>query len=415
MTITVADWHLSEEVWGKSLKQAFARFEEQHPDINIKPSVVSYADAETRYSTQIKAGKGPDVFHLHGSIVPFASREYLQPLDKRVASSGGDSFVGQWYPKVIEQLQVDGTLYALPGDFMAMTMFYNKRMLKEAGLSATDLPDTWAEWREYAKALNRPDQGQWAFGTIGSITPGFVLRVAPVFLSHGARFFNEDGTCSALNTSEARKAFTFLVGLVRDGYVPPGVTSKDAGKVREQMANKQIAMAFGAGWTPPIVDALNPDLDAFDTLVTAPVPVDPRADPEKPTTAWLSWWAMNPNTEHQKQAWEVMRFITSQRTQQEFFEDNRVLSSRIDVSGARDGGGPKGYKPLVTDKFDKVIASQIPNARFLPKIPELSQALEIINTQTQRAYTGEAAPMEALRSAHEQLNQLLGGSDCPAF
>lgn len=415
VTIVVSDWHLAEEVWGKSLREAFAKFEKNHPDINIKPSVVSYSEKQTRYATQIEAGEGPDVFHMHGSILPFASKDYLKPLDELVASSGGEEFVSQWYPKVIDQLQVDGTLYALPGDFMAMTMFYNKKMLKQAGLSASNLPDTWAEWMKYARTLNKPDKGQWAFGTIGAVTPGFVLRVAPVFYSHGATFFNEEGTCSALNTPEARKAFTFLTDLVLEGFVPPGVTTKSAGKVRQQLANKQIAMAFGAGWTPPIVDALNPSLDAFDTLVTGPVPVGPEATPKKPTTAWLSWWAMNPNTEHPKKTWEVMEFITSQQTAQKFFRDNRVLSSRIDVSGARDGNGPEGYKPLVNDKFAKVIAQQIPNARFLPKIPELAQALEIINTQTQRAYTEEVDPMTALKSAHQRVNELLGGQNCPSF
>jgi multiple sugar transport system substrate-binding protein len=414
VTLTFSDWHLAEDVWAASLEEAFADFAEQHPDIAVELDVVSYADKETRYATEIDGGQGPDVFHLHGSILPFADRGYLMDLTELIESEDS-GFIDQWYPAVMEQLLVDGSYYALPGDFMAMTMMYNSAMLEEAGLDAGNLPQTWDEWMRYADALNNPDAGQWAFGTIGAIDPGFELRVAPVFYSHGASYLNEDHTCSALHTPEAREAFGFLVGLVQDGYVPPGVTSQNAGTVREQLANEQIAMAFGTGWTAPIVDAINPDLDAFETLVTGPVPVKAGVNPEQPTTAWLSWWAINPNTAHPEEAWELVKFLTSQETEQKFFDDNRVLSSRSDVSGARDGGGPEGYQPLVEDKFASVIAEQIPEAQFPPKIPELAQVLETINVAAQRAFVGEVTADEALAEAHDEINRLLGGSDCPTF
>lgn len=414
VTLTFSDWHLAEDVWAASLEEAFATFAEEHPDIAVELDVVAYADKESRYATEIEGGQGPDVFHLHGSLLPFADRGYLMDLSELIASED-EGFLDQWYPAVMDQLQVDGTYYALPGDFMAMTMMYNSAMLEDAGLDAQNLPQTWDEWMTYAEALNAPDDGRWAFGTIGAIDPGFELRVAPVFYSHGASYLNEDNTCSALNTPEAREAFTFLVDLVVDGYVPPGVTSQNAGTVREQLANEQIAMAFGTGWTAPIVNGINPDLDAFETLVTGPVPVKEGVDPEQPTTAWLSWWAINPNTEHPEEAWELVKFLTSQETEQRFFDDNRVLSSRIDVSGAREGNGPEGYPELVNDKFASVIAEQIPKAQFPPKIPELAQVLEAINTATQRAYVEEVSAEEALREAHDEINRLLGGTDCPAF
>lgn len=414
VTLVFSDWHMAEEVWGASLEEAMARFEEANPNITIEPSVVSYAEKETQYATQIEAGEGPDVFHLAGSILPFASRDLLQPLDDFVAQEG-DGFTDTWYPQVIEQLTVDGSLMALPGDFMPMTMFYNSAMLEEAGRDSENLPATWAEWMEYANALNDPDNGLWAFGTIGAVSPGWILRGGPVFFSHGADLFNEDGTCSALHTPEALEAFETLAGLVRDGFVPPGVTDQNAGTVREQMANEQIAMAFGSGWTPPIVDALNPDLNAFETLVTAPVPTAEGTDPEQPTIAWLSWWAMNPNTDNPEAAWEFMKFLTSQETEQNFFDDNRVLSSRIDVSGAREGEGPEGYPELVNDKFASVLAGEIPNARFIPKIPDVNRAIEIVNTAAQEAFTGSDDPAVYLEQAHQQVNDLLGGSDCPSF
>lgn len=423
ITLVFSDWHLSEPVWAASLEEAFNQsWAEQHPDIQVELEVISYAEKEAKYATEIEAGAGPDVMHLQlASLQQFMERGYLMDLSDFIADEGGEEFTGQWYPQVMELVQREGTVYALPGDYMPMTMNYNTVLLEEAGLDTANLPATWDEWLRYAQAATRNREGgggdpnTWGFGTIGAIDPGFELRVSPIIYSHGGQIINDEGTCSALHTPEAREGFRFLVELVTvHQVVPPGVTSQNAGTVREQLANEQVAMAMGTGWTAPIVDGINPDLNAFEVLETAPVPVaDERV--EHPTTAWLSAWGINPNTEHPEAAWELVKWLTSQEMEQKWFDDNRVLSSRIDVSGARDGDGPEGYGELVNDKFATVIAAQVPKVQFPPQIPELPQIYEALNVAAQRGFTGDAAPDDALREAHNQINQTLGGQGCPAF
>jgi ABC-type glycerol-3-phosphate transport system substrate-binding protein len=415
VTLVFSDWHLSEPIWAASLEEAIAQYEEDNPGVEIQTDVVSYAEKETKYATEIEAGQGPDVFHMqYGALLNFMERGYMMDLTQYIEEEGGEEFTSQWYPIVMDQMQFEGKFFALPGDFMAMLMFYNGEMLEEAGLDTENLPETWDEWLEYARTLTGGNQ--WGFGTVGAIDPGFELRVSPVFYSHGADFLTEDHSCSALNTPEAKKAFDFFVSLVtEEKVVPPGVTQQNPGTVREQVANEQVAMAFGTGWTPPIVDGLNPDLNAFEVLEAAPVPIDPAEDPDQPTSAWLSAWAINPNTEHPDEAWEFLKFLTSTEMEQKWFDDNRVLSSRVDVSGAREGDGPEGYPELINDKFAGVIAQEIPNAQFPPQVPELPQILEAVNSATQQAFTGELSSEEALEQAHDEINELLGGQDCPAF
>jgi multiple sugar transport system substrate-binding protein len=189
--------------------------------------------------------------------------------------------------------------------------------------------------------------------------------------------------------------------------IPPGVTAQNAGTVREQMGNEQIAMLFGSGWTAPIVDGINADWDAFEVLEVADVPIKAGTDPEYITTAWLSAWAINPNTKHPEEAWELIKFLTDKAQEEKWFEDARVTSARIEVS--------EEYEPLVTDKFAKAIAGQLPKAKFVPQIKEWPQIIETVNSAAQEAFTGDKTPEQALENAHNQINEILGGADCPAF
>lgn len=422
ITLVFSDWHLSEPVWTASLEEAFEQsWQKEHPDIKVELEEISYAEKETKYITEIEAGAGPDVMHLQlAALQQFMDRGYLMDLGRFIEQEGGDEFTSQWYPETIELTQREGKQYALPGDYMPMVMMYNTELLREAGLDTQNLPTTWDQWLTYAKQATRAREGgdevnTWGFGTIGAIDPGFELRVSPVIYSHGGQIINAEGTCSALHTPEARAGFRFLVELVTEHkVVPPGVTSQNAGTVREQMANEQVAMAMGTGWTAPIVDGINPELNAFEVLAAAPVPV---ADPgvETPTTAWLSAWGINPNTKHPEAAWELVKWLTSKEMEQKWFDDNRVLSSRIDVSGARGGDGPAGYDELINDKFAKVVAAQVPKVQFPPQIPELPQVYEGLNVAAQRGFTGDATPDEALKEAHDQINKALGGQGCPPF
>lgn len=418
VTLVFSDWHLTETHWEASLLDAFERYSEEHPNVNLELDYVSYADKETKYTTEIQAGEGPDVMHLHAySLKSFIDRGFLLDLTPFIEEEGGEEFLDSWYPQTLELMREEGRYYAIPGDFMSVALFYNSELYEEAGLDPNQSPETWAEFLANAQALtrDRDDDGQfdsWGFGTIGAISPGFELRFSPILFSHGGDYLNEDNTCSALHTPEARQAFTFFVELFAEHeVVPPGVTQQNPGTVREQMANEQIAMLLGSGWTAPIVDGVNPDLNAFEVLEVASVPVAEGADPEFTTTAWLSAWVVNPNTEHPEEAWELVKFITAQEQEQQWFEDARVTSSRMGVS--------EEYKPLLNDKFAQAIAGQLPSAKFVPQIQEWPQVIETINAAAQEAFTGAKSPEEALANAHAQVNDILsdrrGGETCPGF
>ena len=312
--LVFSDWHLTENPWESVLVDAMEIFETQHPTIQVELVAVDYNDKEPRYITQLESGTGPDVFHLHAySLRSFMARNYLYDItpfiEKEPGIYGGD-FLTPWYPQTLELMQDErGNYFAMPGDFMAMVLFYNAALFEKAGLDPAHPPATWDEFLADAQALT--DGETYGFGTIGAIDPGFELRFSPVLFSHGADYLTPDNKCSALNTPEAKEAFTFFVDLyVTYGVVPPDSLTDVPQVTRQRMADEQVAMLLGSGWTPSIANAMNPDLNAFETLIAAPIPRKAGVDTEFTTTAWLSAWVINRDTPHPDEAWALVKFIT---------------------------------------------------------------------------------------------------------
>lgn len=396
VTLRFSDWHLTESPWDKTLAEAMALFEQRNPNIKVELEPVSYKDKETKYTVEIAAGKGPDVFHVHAFSLPmFFDKGFAKDLTPFIQKEGGNKFLEAWYPICIKLVTYKGKVHAMPGDYMSMVLIYNTELFKAAGLDPKKPPKTWDELLAYNKKLTKaPDH--WGFGVVGAKDPGFELRFSPFIWTFGAEYLSPDYKKSALNSKEAKEAFKFFIELyTKYKVMPPGVTSMNPQDVRTQLAHRKIAMLIGSGWTAPIVNAINPELKAFEVLAAAPVPMKKK----KVTTIWLSSWVMNPNTKHPKEAWELLKFITSKEMELNWFVKNRVTSSRKDVSGV----APE----ILSDKFASVIASQLPYGKVVPQIPQWPEIMDTITTAVQEAMTEMKTPDKALAEAHERINGIL--------
>ncbi|MBI4562513.1 MAG: hypothetical protein HY724_10760, partial [Candidatus Rokubacteria bacterium] len=70
VTLRFSDWHLTEDVWNKSLTEGMAIFEKRFPHIKVQMEPISYREKETKYTVESAAGKAPDVMHLHAFSLP---------------------------------------------------------------------------------------------------------------------------------------------------------------------------------------------------------------------------------------------------------------------------------------------------------------------------------------------------------
>ena len=159
VSLRFSDWHLTEDVWNKSLNEGMAIFHKRNPNIKVVLEPVSYGEKETKYTVESAAGRAPDVFHVHAFSLPmFFGKGFAKDLTPFIKKEG-PGFLDAWYPLPLKLVKYKGKVHAMPGDYMTMVLYYNTKMFKAAGLDPNKPPKTWDEFLKYAKKLTRDTNG----------------------------------------------------------------------------------------------------------------------------------------------------------------------------------------------------------------------------------------------------------------
>ncbi|MFB5190623.1 ABC transporter substrate-binding protein [Alicyclobacillus fastidiosus] len=156
-------WNMWSGQWEQVVQKMVDQFNATHPNIHVNMLAVPSASGDQKLLTAIAAGNPPDVFtEWNASIGQFAAKGAVMNLDKFM--TGKYAGLKNWfYPAVTKFGTYDGNLYAMPWTENTFDLYYNKTMLKEAGLNPNDPPTTLAQlWSDQDK--------EWKFGNGGVVT-----------------------------------------------------------------------------------------------------------------------------------------------------------------------------------------------------------------------------------------------------
>ena len=199
----------------KYWKSAFPQFTEVQSNVTLDLVQVPQADYWKKLLTAIPAGQGPDIFQFHNAqFTAFISGQLLEPYPESVFPKAymESNFVGF---KERHFHGPDGKWYFLPYGTMASGIYYNTKLWKEAGLTATDIPMTWDQLITAAKKLTKYD----AAGKI--IQAGFAFNSYEMVLwsdllyQQGSYHFKPDGKSAYVDTEEGKKGMQFILDLER--------------------------------------------------------------------------------------------------------------------------------------------------------------------------------------------------------
>jgi multiple sugar transport system substrate-binding protein len=96
-------------------------------------------------------------------------------------------------------------------------------------------------------------------------------------------------------------------------------------------------------------------------------------------------------SKHPNEAWEFIKFITSQKTQNDYVKDSLPIwsASYTDPAVVKDAG-----KQLVS-----VAKTQLPNMILRPQVTNYNSASQALQVEIQNALLGKKSPQDALNSA----------------
>ena len=125
------------------LSQMVNKFNATHPKIHVTESNIPSATGDAKLLSEIAAGDPPDVFTEWNPVLgEYAADGTIQSMAPYL--TGTYSGVEKWlYPIALQGGEYNGTMYALPMGMNSWALYYNKSMLKAAGISSP--PTTWEQ------------------------------------------------------------------------------------------------------------------------------------------------------------------------------------------------------------------------------------------------------------------------------
>ncbi|HZA18577.1 MAG TPA: sugar ABC transporter substrate-binding protein [Pseudonocardiaceae bacterium] len=265
-------------------------FQQAHPTIKINYESVPFDSLASTIDARVANKDGnPDVYWAdQPRISALAARGEAEDLTNAFSSSKAN-FVPTAYDAGVYQ----GKLWALPIANSTQLLYYNKALLKKAGLpnpsASTDQRMTWEQLTADAKKA-KAGGAQYGF-LFGQFDRYYQLQPLPMQLGGSAGATGDGNLAPDISSEPWVKAFGWYRSLFADGAAPKGVNSEQTSPAF--LAGRAAYMVQGPWLLPQLTES------KVDWGV-APQPVFEGGKPVTPTGSWSL--AMNPFSKQKEAA-----------------------------------------------------------------------------------------------------------------
>lgn len=312
------------------LEQLVAQYEADNDGVTVEITSLPWGQAFETLATMVAGGNIPDVVEMPDSwLALYAGAGRLSSLEDHVAGwEHGDTLTG----RAVDMGRQVGDMYMVPYGFYLRAMFYNRRLLEEAGVESP--PHTMEEFMAASAAVSELDgrSGYCLRGGVGG-TNGWVMMAAA--MNGTNEFFTEDGQ-SRINEPGSVEGIQFLLDMYQNGYAPRDSVN---------WGFNEIVAGFYSGTCafldqdPDALIAIAERMPAEDFAVM-PMPVGPSGL-AFPTIGFAGWSIFN-TTEHEDEAWDLVAALSSP-------EANSIWAQRVGVIPIHVGADQDPF--FQTDQF----------------------------------------------------------------
>ncbi len=145
--IRFASWDVAEDV--DRQQELVDKFNGAHDDIEV--TLEAYGqDFDTKISAGMGSGDTPDVMYMWNYPAYYQG---LEPLDSFIEKEG-EAYKANFYDTLWNYNSMDGQVYGIPIGFTTHTLFYNKDLFQEAGISEPTNDWTWDDLQQAAKTIS---------------------------------------------------------------------------------------------------------------------------------------------------------------------------------------------------------------------------------------------------------------------
>jgi multiple sugar transport system substrate-binding protein len=388
-------------------QKAADEFSQKNPNVKVSVEVVPGSETDVaKLMTAVRSGVGPDIAVIDRfTVAQRAASGLLVDLTPLIAKEGKD--LSQEYSEAPwQEVLYQKRVYALPTNTDARVLFYNKQLLKEAGVDLSEFDPTKGpidpqRFKEIAFKLNKTDSSG-AYTRIGFVpwleqgwgyTWGFAF---------GGSFF-DFANCKVTATDpgvvkgyqfvydwakalDPQKARTFVdtywqwpsVGTLPDSQMP--------------FFTGKVAFVISGNWVFSTMKDAAPNLDYGVTYIPAP---------NGQKTSWSGGWsvAILQGGKNIEASYQLLRFVAGEEGQRLLAKEASSLPTMKSLLQRKD---------LYALEYEFFL-NLLPVSKSRPPIPvgalywdKLKEALEAVMTNSQ---TPEAALKAVVEEVQPQMDR----------
>jgi multiple sugar transport system substrate-binding protein len=214
-------------------------FEKSNPDIKVKVTSIPWTNFDQQVQTMVQNKQFPDI--TEGDYFSNYAQDGLLYKASDVLSSPDNLL-----PAFKDQGSYNGEQYGMPWTTSSRTLFYNKKIFTDAGIS--DAPKTWADLQ--ADAAKIKAKGETGFGLPLGAEEAQAESLLWMLGAGGG--YQTDGKYT-IDSSANVTAFTFLKNLVKAGDTEPNPGTVNRTDLWQEFAQGKIGMINGSPALIPII------------------------------------------------------------------------------------------------------------------------------------------------------------------
>lgn len=287
-------------------------------DVEFIPRNDNGGGYSDKVNASVLSGNLPDVLTVDGpNVAAYAANGIIQPLAELT-----DEEKSIYLESIVEQGTYDGKLYALGAMESSVGLYYNKEILREAGIEIPEPGDPWT-FTEFLEILERlkpimASKNGYALDMTFPVGEATIYYYAPFIWSNGGDLISESGleADGHFNSETNVETMKYFRSLVEKGYM-------SSVPIQNLFESGRAAFKFDGAWEVNTIYTSYPDIE----LGVAPYIVGDDWDGGRytPTGSWA--YAVSSGAEDVQGATELVKWMSGVESGLELYEQTKSMPS----------------------------------------------------------------------------------------
>ncbi len=382
------------EVAVKNEIQLIREFNLTHPNIQVNVISIGVDSTDAQFENFI------DYFMLNPSQVDLMFIDIIRPAEYALLDwaapldvFANENYLADFLEAPLEACRYQGRLYALPVFINGGLLFYRKDLLLKERMSP---PRTLDDLVKQAKLLSKK-YGLTGFVFQGAAYEGLVCDYLEYVIAHNGNLIVEPDNI-VINTTENEQALQFMVDLIHKHQItPPPKDLLEYNETLSEMHFKAGNAAFLRTWQPFIHFSQEEPTKVRNVVDFDTIPGKKAGVFASTLGGWTL--AMNTYSQHPREAWEVMKYLVSARSQDKRLQNSMDFPSRRLDAMERELG--MGEVQIAR------IQSYLEETRPRPKFPFYRVISLTLQKYVHEALKKKITPAEALTAIQKEITDFV--------